>query len=100
VTTRHQVSLITGVLILAILVPTLLSIWLAQREAHRQFMDEQATYASRVLIRSEQVVAQVKKALTQMDAMKVIAVARPIFRKCVASPTPGAIFRKCSTSMG
>jgi len=72
VTTRHQVSLITGVLILAILVPTLLSIWLAQREAHRQFMDEQATYASRVLIRSEQVVAQVKKALTQMDAMKVI----------------------------
>ncbi|MGZ0721051.1 EAL domain-containing protein [Kluyvera cryocrescens] len=70
-TTRHLVGLITGVLILAILLPILLSIWLAQREAHRQFMDEQATYASRVLIRSEQVMGQVKKALTEMDTLKV-----------------------------
>ncbi|KFD08578.1 YlaB family protein [Kluyvera ascorbata ATCC 33433] len=54
-TTRHLIGLITGVLIMAILLPILLSIWLAQREAHRQFIDEQETYASRVLMRTEQV---------------------------------------------
>lgn len=54
-TTRHLIGLITGVLIIAILLPILLSVWLAQREAHRQFITEQETYASRVLIRTEQV---------------------------------------------
>lgn len=68
-TTRHLVGLITGVLILAILLPILLSIWLAQREAHRQFIDEQETYASRVLIRTGQVMDQVKSALKQMDTL-------------------------------
>ncbi|WP_421550702.1 EAL domain-containing protein [Kluyvera intermedia] len=67
--TRHLVGLITGVLILAILLPILLSIWLAQREAHRQFIDEQETYASRVLIRTGQVMDQVKSALKQMDTL-------------------------------
>ena len=69
-TTRHLIGLITGVLIMAILLPILLSIWLAQREAHRQFITEQETYASRVLMRTEQVMDQAKGALQQMDALK------------------------------
>ena len=69
-TTRHLIGLITGVLIMAILLPILLSIWLAQREAHRQFIDEQETYASRVLMRTEQVMDQAKGALQQMDELK------------------------------
>ncbi len=32
-TTRHQVSLVTGVLILAIILPIVLSIWLATQQA-------------------------------------------------------------------
>lgn len=68
-TTRHQVGLITGMLILAILLPIILSIWLAQREAHKQFIAEQETYASRVLIRTEQVMNQAKGALKQMDGL-------------------------------
>jgi len=71
VTTRHLVGLITGVLIMAIFLPILLSIWLAQREAHKQFIDEQETYASRVLVRTEQVMNQAKGALREMDAMQV-----------------------------
>lgn len=99
-TTRHLIGLITGVLIMAILLPILLSIWLAQREAHRQFIDEQETYASRVLMRTEQVMDQAKGALQQMDELKAPAVAPSICRKCAASLTPGAIFRKYCTSTG
>ena len=36
-TTRHQVSLVTGVLILAIILPVALSIWLAMQQAKEQF---------------------------------------------------------------
>lgn len=36
-TTRHQVSLVTGVLILAIILPVALSIWLAMQQAKAQF---------------------------------------------------------------
>lgn len=69
-TTRHLVGVITGVLIMAIFLPILLSIWLAQREAYHQFIDEQESYASRVYLRTEQVVGQAKSALREMDAMQ------------------------------
>ncbi|MGX6467539.1 hypothetical protein ACWM1N_02710 [Klebsiella grimontii] len=39
-TTRHQVSLVTGVLILAIILPVILSIWLATQQAKEQFYSE------------------------------------------------------------
>lgn len=67
-TTRHMVSLVTGVLIMAIFVPILLSIWLAHREADVQFRNEQELYASRVLARTLQVLEQAKKALRQIEA--------------------------------
>lgn len=66
-TTRHLVSLVTGVLIVAIFLPILLSIWLAHREADIQFRGEQERYATRVLARTMQVLDQAKEALSQID---------------------------------
>ena len=65
--TRHLVSLVTGVLIFSVLVPVCLSIWLAHRQAEEKFVDALDSYASRVLIRTDRVVAQAKQALTHLQ---------------------------------
>ena len=65
--TRHLVSLVTGVLIFSVLVPVCLSIWLAHRQAEAKFVDALDRYASRVLIRTDRVVAQAKQALTHLQ---------------------------------
>ena len=65
--TRHLVSLVTGVLIFSVLVPVCLSIWLAHRQAEDKFVDALDSYASRVLIRTDRVVAQAKQALTHLQ---------------------------------
>ena len=95
-TTRHLIGLITGVLIMAILLPILL----AQREAHRQFIDEQETYASRVLMRTEQVMDQAKGALQQMDELKAPGCSPEHLQEMRRLSTPGVIFRKYCTSTG
>ena len=48
-TTRHQVSLVTGVLILAIILPVALSIWLAMQQAKAQFYTGLDNFSVRVL---------------------------------------------------
>jgi sensor c-di-GMP phosphodiesterase-like protein len=63
-TTRHLVSLVTGVLIFSILVPICLSVWLAHRQAEEKFVDDLNRYAARVLIRANIVTDQAKTALT------------------------------------
>lgn len=65
--TRHLVSLVTGILIFSVLVPVCLSIWLAHRQAEDKFVDALDSYASRVLIRTDRVVAQAKQALTHLQ---------------------------------
>ena len=65
--TRHLVSPVTGVLIFSVLVPVCLSIWLAHRQAEEKFVDALDSYASRVLIRTDRVVAQAKQALTHLQ---------------------------------
>ncbi|HAS1785836.1 EAL domain-containing protein [Enterobacter pasteurii] len=65
--TRHLVSLVTGVLIFSVLVPVCLSIWLAHRQAEEKFVDALDNYASRVLVRTDRVVAQAKQALTHLQ---------------------------------
>ena len=65
--TRHLVSLVTGILIVSVLVPICLSIWLAHRQAEEQFVNVLDNYASRVLMRTDRVVAQAKDALTQLQ---------------------------------
>ena len=70
--TRHLVSLVTGVLIIAVLVPISLSIWLAHRQAEDKFVDALDSYASRVLIRTARVVDDAKEALNSLQTFKGI----------------------------
>ncbi|CAM4346645.1 MULTISPECIES: EAL domain-containing protein [Lelliottia] len=66
-TTRHLVSLVTGVLIIAVLIPICLSVWLAHRQAEDTFVEALDRYSERVLIRAERVVGQGKMALNQLN---------------------------------
>lgn len=47
-TTRHLVSLVTGVLILSVLFPIGLSLWLAHRQVEKRFNEELDIFSSRV----------------------------------------------------
>ncbi|MCE9963338.1 EAL domain-containing protein [Lelliottia amnigena] len=67
-TTRHLVSLVTGVLIFSVLIPISLSVWLAHRQAEDKFVQDLDRYSSRVLIRSNKVIDQAKAALTQIQS--------------------------------
>ncbi|WP_449554230.1 EAL domain-containing protein [Lelliottia amnigena] len=67
-TTRHLVSLVTGVLIFSVLIPISLSVWLAHRQAEDKFVQDLDRYSSRVLIRTNKVVDQAKEALTQIQS--------------------------------
>lgn len=66
-TTRQLVSLVTGVLIIAVLIPICLSVWLAHRQAEDTFVAALDRYSERVLIRAERVVGQGKTALNQLN---------------------------------
>lgn len=67
-TTRHLVSLVTGVLIFSVLIPISLSVWLAHRQAEDKFVQDLNRYSSRVLIRTNKVVDQAKEALTRLQS--------------------------------
>lgn len=67
-TTSNLVSLVTGVLILAVIVPIALSIWLATSQAKILFYSELDNYSSRVLMRIQQVASQAREALQEADA--------------------------------
>jgi len=75
-TTRHLVSVVTCVLIIAVLVPVCLSVWLAHRNAEDKFVDDLNDYSSRVQIRTDKVVTQAKSALNEMQAFKGIPCSR------------------------
>lgn len=68
-TTRHLVSLVTGVLILAILLPVGVSIWLAHRQVERKFIEELDNYSTQVFERTQRVVQQAKNALQDIEAV-------------------------------
>lgn len=69
-TNRRLVKVITGVLLLAVLLPVGLSIWLAHRQAEDYFIEELDNYASLVMMRTSKVVDQAKVALTEIDAFQ------------------------------
>jgi len=66
-TSRRLVSVVTVVLILAVLIPVGLSIWLAHRQAQENFIKELDAYATRVVMRTQKVVQQAKLALNEID---------------------------------
>ncbi len=67
-TNRRLVSVITGVLLFAVLLPVALSIWLSHRQAEETFMNELDTFSRLVRMRAVKVVDQGKTALRQLDA--------------------------------
>ncbi|MGK9173951.1 EAL domain-containing protein [Yokenella regensburgei] len=67
-TNRRLVSLITGVLLFAVLVPVALSIWLSHRQAEEAFMNELDTFSRLVKMRAEKVANQGKEALRHLDS--------------------------------
>lgn len=74
--------------------PVCLSIWLAHRQAEDKFVDALDSYASRVLIRTDRVVAQAKQALTHLQTFHAPPCTPRIYAKCVGLNSHGAIFRK------
>ena len=66
-TTRHLVNLVTCALIVAVLVPVCLSVWLAHRKAEQKFYEDLNDFSSRVLIRTNRVLAEAKTALLQIQ---------------------------------
>ncbi len=70
-TTRHLVSLVTGVLILSVLFPIGLSLWLAHRQVEKRFNEELDIFSSRVALRTERVSDQAKAALTLAEKLGV-----------------------------
>lgn len=66
-TMQRLVSLITGVLIIAIFLPIALSLWLANRQANDLFEKEMSSYAERVLARTQRVKQQTKTALMEVN---------------------------------
>lgn len=69
-TTRHLVSLVTGVLILSVLFPIGLSLWLAHRQVEKRFNEELDIFSSRVALRTERVSDQAKAALMHIASFK------------------------------
>jgi sensor c-di-GMP phosphodiesterase-like protein len=64
---QRRVLAIAGVLILAICLPTGLSIWLTHRQAEKQFALNVDAYASRVLVRTKSIVSQAATALSEAN---------------------------------
>ncbi|WJT04161.1 EAL domain-containing protein [Leclercia adecarboxylata] len=75
-TTRHLVSVVTCVLVIAVLVPVCLSVWLAHSNAEDKFVEDLNSYASRVQIRTDRVITQAKSALNEMQSFKGIPCSR------------------------
>ncbi|ADO49582.1 EAL domain-containing protein [[Enterobacter] lignolyticus] len=67
-TSRRMVSLVIGVLILSVLLPVILSVWLAHYQAEKDFINDLNTYGERVIMRTKRVVDQAKTALVEIDA--------------------------------
>ena len=69
-TTRHLISLVTGVLFLSILAPVGLSLWLAHRQVETKFIDELDMFSTRVALRTERVGEQARKALRHIESFQ------------------------------
>lgn len=67
VKTKHRVSLITGMLTLAVLLPVLFSIWFAHHQAEKRFRSELNSYTDRTIRRTGQVEEQAKLALWEIN---------------------------------
>ena len=66
-TSRRMVSLVTGTLVVAVLLPILLSIWLARYQAEQRFYDELTSYTQRINQLASVVIDESKTALKDIN---------------------------------
>lgn len=66
-TTKRMVILVTGTLIVAVLLPVLLSIWLAHYQAEQRFDEELSAYTRRINTVASQVIDEAKSALKDIN---------------------------------
>lgn len=71
-TSKRMVVLIVGVLILSVLLPVMLSVWLAHFQAEKDFNHDLKSYGERVVLRSQQVVRQAGAALDELNRSQAI----------------------------
>jgi len=69
-TTRKLISLVSGVLILAVLLPILLSVYFAHRNAEAVFHEELAEFADHAMFRTGKVVDQAVAAVDEINQVK------------------------------
>lgn len=69
-TTRKLISLVSGVLILAVLLPILLSVYFAHRNAEAVFHEELAEFADHAMFRTGKVVEQAVAAIDEINQVK------------------------------
>ncbi|WP_426445507.1 EAL domain-containing protein [Siccibacter colletis] len=69
-TNRRLRSLVTAILILAVLLPIALSIWFARSHANEQFNDELETYTASARARVEMVIEQAREALLVLNTLQ------------------------------
>lgn len=74
--TKHLVSLVTGILILSVLVPVVLSVWIAYRQVEKNFIQELNNYSERVYERTARVADQAKYALNKIEAIQYLPCSR------------------------
>lgn len=93
-TNRRLVSIVTGVLILVMLIPVGLSIWLARRQAQETFTKELDAYSSRVMMHTQKVIQQAKRALNEIEHLPVRPVVPRTCWHCAESPSLTIIYRR------
>ncbi|WP_310608467.1 EAL domain-containing protein [Buttiauxella brennerae] len=69
-TSRKLISMVSGVLILAVLLPILLSIYLAHRNAEQAFRDQLGEFADHALFRTGSVIDQAVSAINDINEFK------------------------------
>ncbi|MCY1700963.1 EAL domain-containing protein [Lelliottia sp. SL45] len=87
---RNMTTLVTVSIGFSVLLPTLISIWIANYQAEAYFVKELENYSSRVMIRTGRVIQQSKQALSLLQSSKDIPCGRQhieeMQRIVVASP--------------
>lgn len=68
--TKHMVSLVMGILVVAVLLPILVSIWIARHQAEKRFHQELSSYTQRINKLATVVVDEAKTALQEINRVE------------------------------
>ncbi|VDZ72184.1 putative signal transduction protein [Atlantibacter hermannii] len=66
-TSKRMISLVTGTMSVAVLLPVVLSIWLARYQAEQRFHQDLSAYSQRINTLASQVIDEAKAALKEIN---------------------------------